>query len=223
MCLVCFFFLMIRRPPRATRTDTSFPTRRSSDLYDNNWSSAGIDETVGVAAMGAGSGELAGWRTSGAGGVEGDDFGLENTLSDTPTLRDHLLAQMGVEIAAPGDRLIAAHLIDLVDPAGYLSGSIEPIAEQLGCPLPAVERVLERLQRLDPAGVLARDLKECLALQLRDRNRFDPCMAALLDHLPMLAQRDFAGLRRVCGVDDEDLAEMIAEIKRSEEHTSELQ
>src|SRR3546814_14245194 len=52
-----------------------------------------------------------------------------------------------------------------------------------------------------------------LALQLRDRNRFDPCMAALLDHLPMLAQRDFAGLRRVCGVDDEDLAEMIAEIK----------
>src|SRR3546814_3192347 len=87
--------------------------------------------------MGAGSGERAGWRTSGAGGVEGDDFGLENTLSDTPTLRDHLLAQMGVEIAAPGDRLIAAHLIDLVDPAGYLSGSIEPIAEQLGCPLPA--------------------------------------------------------------------------------------
>src|SRR3546814_4105811 len=80
--------------------------------------------------MGAGSGELAGWRTSGAGGVEGDDFGLENTLSDTPTLRDHLLAQMGVEIAAPGDRLIAAHLIDLVDPAGYLSGSIEPIAER---------------------------------------------------------------------------------------------
>src|SRR3546814_4033103 len=140
---------------------------------------------------------------------------------------------MGVEIATPGDRLIAAHLIDLVDPAGYLSGSIEPLAEQPGCPLPSVERVLDRLQRLDPAGVLARDLKECLALQLRDRNRFDPCMAALLDHLPMLAQRDFAGLRRVCGVDDEDLAEMIAEIKalnpkpgeafRSEEHTSELQ
>ena len=75
----------------------------------------------------------------------------------------------------------------------------EAIAELLGCPLAEVGRVLAQLQRLDPAGVLARDLKECLALQLRDRNRYDPCMAALLDNLPMLAQRDIAGLRRVCG------------------------
>src|SRR3546814_17301014 len=107
--------------------------------------------------MGAGSGELAGWRTSGAGGVEGDDFGLENTLSDTPTLRDHLLAKMGVEIAAPGDRLTAAHLIDMLDPAGYLSGSIDPIAETPGCPLLAVEQVLERQKRPAPAPVIAPD------------------------------------------------------------------
>lgn len=181
--------------------------------YDNNWGSAGIDETEGVAAMGAGAGELAGWRTSAAYGGDGEEYSLEQTLSDTKTLRDHLLDQAAMEIADPAERLIAAHLIDLVDAAGYLSGPVEPIAELLGCPLAAVRQVLERLQRLDPAGVFARDLKECLALQLRDRNRYDPCMEALLAHLPMLAQRDFAGLRRVCGVDDDDLAEMIVEIK----------
>ncbi|GHD64018.1 RNA polymerase sigma-54 factor [Thalassobaculum fulvum] len=181
--------------------------------YDNNWGSAGIEESDGVAAMGAGAGELAGWRSTGGHGGDGDEFGLEHTLSETKTLRDHLLDQMAIEIADPADRLIAAHLIDMVDAAGYLSGPVEPLAEQLGCSPDDVERVLERLQRLDPAGVFARDLKECLALQLRDRNRYDPCMEALLANLPMLAQRDFAGLRRVCGVDDEDLGEMIAEIK----------
>ncbi len=181
--------------------------------YDNNWSSAGIDETEGVSAMGAGAGELAGWRTTGGYGGDGDEFGLEHTLSEAKTLREHLLDQTSIEIAEPADRLIAAHLIDMVDAAGYLSGPLEPLAEQLGCSGEAVLGVLERLQRLDPAGVFARDLKECLALQLRDRNRYDPCMEALLAHLPMLAQRDFAGLRRVCGVDDDDLGEMIAEIK----------
>lgn len=181
--------------------------------YDNHWSSAGIDESSGVAAMGAGAGDLAGWRTNNGTGGGSDEFGLEDTLSDSKTLRDHLLDQVSMEIADAADRLIAAHLIDMLDGAGYLSGSIEPVAEQLGCPLQEVERVLDRLQKLDPAGVFARNLSECLALQLKDRNRYDPCMAALLAHLPMLAQRDFAGMRRVCGVDDEDLLEMIGEIK----------
>jgi RNA polymerase sigma-54 factor len=70
------------------------------------------------------------------------------------------------------------------------------------------------LQEFDPPGVFARDLAECLALQLRDRNRLDPAMQALLDHIELLAKRDFAALRRICGVDDEDLADMVAEIRR---------
>lgn len=197
----------------ATDTLPSSSDDPSDVDYDNHWSSAGIDESSGVAAMGAGSGDLAGWRTNSGSGGGSDEFGLEHTLSETKTLRDHLLDQVSMEMSDPGDRLIAAHLIDLLDGAGYLSGPIEPIGELLGCPLATVERVLEQLQKLDPAGVFARNLSECLALQLKDRNRYDPCMAALLAHLPMLAQRDFAGLRRVCGVDDEDLLEMIAEIK----------
>jgi RNA polymerase sigma-54 factor len=73
--------------------------------------------------------------------------------------------------------------------------------------------VLARLQQFDPPGICARNLKECLAAQLRDRNRLDPAMQALLDHLPLLAVRDAGSLLRLCGVDAEDLAEMVAEIK----------
>ena len=72
----------------------------------------------------------------------------------------------------------------------------------------------QRCRRLEPTGVFARDLAECLKLQLIERDRFDPAMAALIANLPALAKRDFAFLRRVCGVDDEDLVDMIGEIKR---------
>lgn len=182
--------------------------------YDNNWGSAGIEETDGVAAIG--SGDLSSWSSAGGGGggFAGDEeFGLEQTVADSKTLRDHLLDQMAMEFDEPRDRLIAAHLIDMVDGAGYLSGDLDLLAEQLGADMAEIERVLARTQGLDPAGVLARDLKECLALQLADRNRLDPCMQALLDNLDMLARRELSALRKVCGVDDEDLMEMISEIR----------
>src|SRR5262249_7151622 len=86
-------------------------------------------------------------------------------------------------------------------------------AATLGCPQEQVEAILARLQRFDPAGIFARNLSECLAIQLRERNRLDPAMQALLDNLPLLASRDIPGLLRVCGVDQADLAEMIGELK----------
>ena len=180
--------------------------------YDNNWGSASVQETDGVAAIGAG--DLASWGSVGGGGFPGDDeFGLEQTMADSKTLRDHLLDQMSIELHDTRDRLVAAHLIDMVDAAGYLSGDLETLAEQLGTGLEEIERVLARVQRFDPAGVLARDLRECLALQLADRDRLDPCMAALLENLDMLGRREFTALKKVCRVDDEDLLDMIAEIK----------
>ena len=69
------------------------------------------------------------------------------------------------------------------------------------------------LQALDPPGVCARNLTECLAIQLKERDRFDPAMRALVEHLDLLAKRDLAALRRLCGVNDEDLVDMIAEIR----------
>jgi RNA polymerase sigma-54 factor len=142
-----------------------------------------------------------------------DDEGIENRTARPKTLREHLTEQMQVEIMPGPERLIAIHLIDLVDDAGYLQGELEDVALQLGCGPDAVGEVLKILQRLDPPGVLARSLKECLALQLADQNRLDPAMAALLDHLDLLAKADFAALQRVCGVLPDDLLEMISELK----------
>src|SRR5690606_23374740 len=99
------------------------------------------------------------------------------------------------------------------DEAGYLQADIGEIAGRLGWPATDVARVLSELQLLDPPGIFARSLGECLAIQLRARDRLDPAMASLLDHLDLLARRDLASLKRLCGVDAEDLAEMIMEIQ----------
>jgi RNA polymerase sigma-54 factor len=148
------------------------------------------------------------------GGFDGEGRpGLEQTASRPRTLREHLLEQIGADLADQGDRVIAVHLLDLLDEDGYLRVGLDGVARLLGCGIDRVEGVLARLQQFDPTGVFARDLKECLALQLRDRNRFDPAMEALLDNLKLLATGNIAALVKVCGVDAADVREMIKEIK----------
>jgi RNA polymerase sigma-54 factor len=109
--------------------------------------------------------------------------------------------------------MIGQYLIDMVDEAGYLTGDLASVADKLGAPPAEVEAVLNIVQGFDPPGVCARNLTECLTIQLKEQNRFDPAMAALVGRLDLLAKRDLAALRRICGVGDEDLAEMIAEIR----------
>jgi RNA polymerase sigma-54 factor len=157
------------------------------------------------------------WSGSGGGGLEsGEAPDLEAYVAQAVSLREHLERQAGVILATPAERMIGAALIDAVNEAGYLVGALDEIAERLGTTVEAVETVLFRLQTLEPTGVFARTLAECLGLQLRERDRFDPAMQALIENLQALARRDFALLRRVCGVDDEDLADMIAEVRRLE-------
>lgn len=168
------------------------------------------DDGTDTGALEAG---LSSWSSSGGGERDDDELGLDQTLSREIGLKDHLSSQLGLDAVDPTDRLIGSHLVDMVDDAGYLPAELDELADRLGCPIERIERTLALLQRFDPPGIFARSLKECLALQLKDRNRYDPCMAALLDNLPMLAARDIEGLKRVCGVDADDLAEMIAEVK----------
>jgi RNA polymerase sigma-54 factor len=154
------------------------------------------------------------WANVGAGGHAGDgETSFESFVAAEVSLADHLERQLSVAIQDPRDRLIGHFLIDLVDDAGYICGSIEEAAEKLSADIADVERVLGILQGFEPSGVCARSLKECLAIQIAEKNRLDPAMAALLDRLDLLARRDLAGLKRHCGVDDEDLAEMIAEVR----------
>ena len=175
------------------------------------WEAASGSEGDGSVDL---SGDPAAWQSPMPRPQSGETLpGLDQTLSRPITLREHLLAQISVDLADPVDRVIGAHLIDMVDEAGYLQGDLAEIAERLGCDVPQVEATLKLVQRFDPPGVFARDLAECLSLQLSDRDRLDPAMRALVENLPLLASRDAAALMRLCGVDAEDLAEMVAELK----------
>jgi RNA polymerase sigma-54 factor len=160
------------------------------------------------------AGDPAAWHGRAVHRAAGGDLpGLDQTLSRPLTLRDHPLAQLSVDVPEPADRVIGAHLIDMVDEGGYLRGDLGEVAERLGCDVALVEATLARLQRFDPAGVFARDLAECLTLQLKERDRFDPAMQTLVANLPLLAGRNAPALLRLCAVDAEDLAEMVAEIR----------
>jgi RNA polymerase sigma-54 factor len=156
------------------------------------------------------------WTGVGAGHDAAEAPDLESYVAETVSLRGHLERQAAILIPDPAERMIGAALIDALDEAGYFVGSLAEIAERLGAGVERVERVLLRMQTLEPTGVFARSLGECLALQLKERDRFDPAMQALIENLGALARRDFSQLRRVCGVDDDDLRDMIAEIRRLE-------
>jgi RNA polymerase sigma-54 factor len=153
-----------------------------------------------------------------AGGRASNDFGdepfdLAARLSRPKSLREHLVEQLHVDLPPGPERIIGLHLIDLVDEGGYLAGDLAEVAGRLGCATTEVEAVLARLQHFDPPGVLARSVRECLALQLRDADRLDPAMQALLAHLDLLAEGALDRLQKACGVLPEDLPEMIAELK----------
>ncbi|MDA0785646.1 MAG: RNA polymerase factor sigma-54 [Proteobacteria bacterium] len=139
--------------------------------------------------------------------------GIDQTMASEVTLREHLTEQLDLSIADPTDRLIGRALIDSLDERGFLTASVEELAEQLGCEIPLIERVLKSLQAFEPTGVFARDVIECFALQLAERDRLDPAMQAMLDNLDFLTKHDLPGLRRACGVDEEDLIDMLAELK----------
>ncbi len=145
--------------------------------------------------------------------INDDSFDLDATLAEEKTLHDHLREQLPLAIADPARRLIAAELIDLVDEAGYLRGDLDEVANRLGAPLKMVESTLYALQKLDPIGVFARSLAECLTLQLKEANRYDAIIGALVDNLHLLAQHNLPALRRLCKVDQSELSEMIAEIR----------
>jgi len=166
-------------------------------------------------SRGADSLPIIGGAYGGAGGsFEDGPEGFESSLTAEASLRDHLGAQLDLAVQEPAERLIGQHLIDAVDDSGYLTEPVTEIAERLGASVARVESVLRIVQSFDPPGVAARDVAECLSIQLRDRDRFDPAMQALVANLHLVAKRDFAALKRLCGVDDEDIADMVSEIRR---------
>ncbi|MEW4449729.1 RNA polymerase factor sigma-54 [Qipengyuania sp. JC766] len=139
--------------------------------------------------------------------------GIEERGTDGPTLVEHLESQLGTVARDDREAFVARYLIGLLDEAGYLTADIRHVAGDLQIPQAEAERALTLVQSLEPTGVGARDLSECLALQAREADRYDPCMARMIDNLDLLARGDFARLKRMCDVDDEDFADMLAELR----------
>jgi RNA polymerase sigma-54 factor len=154
------------------------------------------------------------WAAASASQRDDGAYNLESFVSAEPTLADWLREQVTLAISDPVQRMIGHYLVDLVDEAGYIPGDLAAAAERLGTGLAEIDAVLAILQTFEPPGVCARDLAECLAIQLKERNRYDPAMAALIGRLDLVARRDLAALKKICSVGDEDLAEMIAELRR---------
>ncbi len=170
-----------------------------------------LDGPYGSAAL-----EASAWASVGRGGssrFEDEESSLEGRIASETTLREHLLGQLGESRLDPIERLIAIDIVEQLDECGYLRSDLEEIAHRLGAGLPVVEAALDAVQKLDPAGIGARSLQECLALQLRELDRLDPAMQALLDNLEMMAARKIDRLKSICGVDLDDLRDMIQEIR----------
>jgi RNA polymerase sigma-54 factor len=146
------------------------------------------------------------------GGFEGEGPDFDRFAADGVSLHEHLLAQAGERLSGE-DFIIAGQIMEQIEETGYFSGATLDLARRLGAPLCDVERVLGIVQTFDPAGVGARSLAECLALQAKEADRYDPAMARLIDNLDYLARGNLPALRRICGVDDEDLADMIRELR----------
>jgi RNA polymerase sigma-54 factor len=170
-------------------------------------------ETVadGYEAFGAADGVAPGG--GGSSSFDTDDRDIADLVEARPSLRDHLGEQMRLAFGAPGERLIGTYLIALLDQAGRLSAEPAAVASALAVELSALEAVRTRMMAFDPVGCFARSLAECLGAQLREKNRLDPCMVALLDNLELLGRREHRRLMALCGVDADDLQDMIAEIR----------
>ena len=172
-----------------------------AESYDPGGASDGASSPMGIGDRGGSQSFTESDRTI-------DDF------ADTRLpLRDYLGEQLRLNIDNPVDRMIGAHLIALLCPAGRLTAAPSDIAVAMNLPLERIEAIRARMMRFDPPGLFARDLKECLAAQLAEKNRLDPAMIRLLDNLDLLARRDSKRLMKLCEVDAEDLIEMMAEIR----------
>lgn len=195
------------------------PPVRDGDLdtdYDNVYadeSRADAQNDAAAETPGQSSSDWQNARTSSGGGHSDGEFSFEATLTREATLCEHLTEQMQMALKTAGDRMIGAYLIDQVNEAGYMTAELADVAERLGTDIEDVEAVLRVLQTFDPTGVCARDLKECLALQLAERDRLDPTMQIFLDHLELFARRDFEQLMKLTGADREDITSMVDDIR----------
>jgi RNA polymerase sigma-54 factor len=147
----------------------------------------------------------------------GEDAGADAMASlpaTGPSLHAHVAAFIDAALAAPAERAVARALAAALAPSGWLDGTVEAAAAEAGVPVGLAESVLRRLQRMDPPGLFARSLAECLALQAEEAGLLDPAMQAVLARLDLVAAGDLAGLARAAGLETAVVAARVAALRR---------
>ena len=146
-------------------------------------------------------------------GVAGGFADIDRLVQPGPSLRDHLIRQINADFRDPRERTIARGLADMLDGNGRFEGDPSAASVALGCDGGSLDMVLEKCRRLDPAGVFARSLEECLAIQLDRRGYLDGAYRVLLDNLDLVANRETARLGRLSGLDEAELLRRMREIR----------
>ncbi len=157
------------------------------------------------------SGNIDTSRTS-SGAGDGQPIDFDSFGGPAISLYDHLVGQAGERLSGD-DYQIALLLIEAIDDAGYIDLNLSQLGLRLRVPTSRLETMLAVIQQFDPSGVGARSLSECLAIQAREADRYDPMMARLIDNLELLSRGQIPQLRRICGADEEDMADMIRELR----------
>ena len=160
---------------------------------DMDWREAALD-TDSFADVGGGPGD-------------GEGFDFERLEAEESSLAEYLLAQLHGTGGTLGR--IAEAIVNELEETGYLDTPLSVIADALEASPKDAEQALALVQSLDPPGIAARSLEECIALQAKAVDRYDPAMARLIANLDLLARGQMKDLKRICGVDDEDLADML--------------
>ncbi len=187
-------------------------TREARDSLDAEYED--VDQSGSGSDSAASDYRTNDWASAGSGrGLGADDREFGATLSKEISLSDHLNEQLKVATRDPSLLFIGAYLIDMIDEAGYLRESLAAVAERLGADLYDAEAAHKLITTFDPCGVGARDLKECLKLQLIDADRYDPAMQAFIENIELLAKADLKGLMKATQADEEDVRDMIAEVR----------
>lgn len=201
----------VRRDDAAPSDDTAPPAEIAADSRGDGESALDLDPQTLDRDRDTGDGE---WSAAPSSGSQGEGPSIdERGAEGGPTLAEHLHAQVGAAAGDSREEFVARALIDQLDETGYLTIPLSEFAGALGVPIAEAERALAVVQSLDPTGVGARNLAECLALQAKEADRYDPCMARLIDNLELVARGDIARLKRMCEVDEEDFADMLAELR----------
>jgi RNA polymerase sigma-54 factor len=180
--------------------------------FHHDSASDGIGDNAGTGGGGDGLLGLSGGGAAGSGGDFSDGPDFDSFAAADISLRDHLIGQAGATLSGRALFLVE-QLIDQIEATGYLGADLMTTAYRLGVPVEEMERALACLQGFEPTGVGARDLAECITLQAKEADRYDPCMAKLIDNLDLVARGSFDQLKRLCRVDDDDLRDMLKELR----------